>query len=225
LGWESGTPYVIDEFTDDFYLTSTGVETEYNGWKISEYLPCKGVDMLAGLPSSIAAGYCRSYNSNKEDIYKLISHNANTDKFGTTIYTVCDSAEFVRFSMSNSDWSKTEITPFAAKRVTPTTVMETGEIYAIKEWENGALKDADGTVIEVNKWFVSGFIPCSGLSKVYLSMTVRKNVCFYDTSKNHLSTIISGENTSFDVPDSASYMRISAGFDAGIANPILVTAE
>ena len=226
LGWESGTPYVIDEFTENYYLTSAGKEEAYNGWKISEYLPCKSVDMFTGVPLNTLP-YCLCYNGNKEVICGIIQHNGNTDKFGTNNFTVTNNAEYMRLSMSNNDWKNTTVTPYAVEEVSGTTVMEPGEIYAIKEWENGALIEVNGTVSAYGGWFVSGFIPCSGHTKAYLSVGYRKNVCFYDASKNFISSINTDVFTNFEIPGTATYMRISMWFalTKTSAHPVLITVE
>lgn len=108
-GWTSGVPYDhLTSLVANCYIESNGVQTAYNGWSATDYLPCDGVEDIvidfkyADYEEYESKNYNAFYDENKQFIR---SFSFTSNRTSETV-SICEynnmvipaNAKYVRFS-------------------------------------------------------------------------------------------------------------------------------
>lgn len=213
VGWVSGVPYDMTGYTDNKYL-SNGVETAYNGWAITPYLPIKG----AFITSSVA--FATAYSAR---------YDGSQTYLGRPTYVLDSSVpqsiigEYVRFSDTRANVTGAVITPYKFPVITESSVIAADTWYTFTPITGKYVSNANGNEVTDAGYDCSDFLNCFGMSTVQLNQVAGTwgDMVFYDGNKNYISGVELRDanfTTAQTVPSGARYVRISieAGYNVGL---------
>lgn len=207
-GWVDGQPYEI-EWTEGYSIdTATGADKETSGCWASNYLPCHGASAVY-----MGTGLYQNYGVMFYDESKnfLVSIGSGTYG-GYDTPSVPLNAYYVRCYTAKADKTAATLTPLVYPKLTETSMYEVGTRYSL-DWEYGITLNANtGAESEQTNdadETVSKYAFCMGASTVTVSSKVRHPICFYDSDKNFISSVMFGISTAVaNIPDNAAYFRI-----------------
>ena len=205
VGWVSGVPYdMSDGYTDNMYLAG-GVETAYNGWAISPYLPVKGAYIKSDVDWT--NGYVAWYDDEKtyKGQFGLRSSYANP----ISIFN----ASFIRVSDTRTKVLNATITPYKFTALQESSVAPS-DTWCTRDITDGIyVQTNNGAEHTDSRYACSAFINCFGFSKMYFNQASGSwgNVVFFDQQKNYISAVDGafGTSTEITIPTGAYYVRFS----------------
>lgn len=213
---------------DGFYVNnSNGEITEYDGWSVSDYIPCSGYDYLvAYVDNDQGTIYNAFYTSSKTFISSFKIYTQNETKIN-----IPSNAAYFVVSYATEDFYDLKIKSFYQTKKDSQRAFENFIFkYGVEQSKNLLNLDTitNGYYLDVNTgglltdtdYFVSDFISIEPETRYAFCKLYGSNgfsiedythyVCFYDEDKIFISSSYGSLNAEATSPKKAKYMRFSA---------------
>lgn len=210
-GWTDGAAYAI-AWTDGYGISHSndlgyeaGSAYEKSERSISDYLPCRGVDMveLSGVYANYGIFY---YAADKT----YLGRSETTSVVDANRVDVRRDAYYIRVQKATT--STASVTPHDLPVLDSATVWASGEYYALNWVDDKQVSTDTGADIDKAGGTCSDFAICYGASSIQFSSGSRNTIAWYDNGKQLVSTQTRQNNTTpVNIPDGVAYFRFVNG--------------
>lgn len=212
-GWTDGESYNLN-WTDGYYLTSTGAPAKIDGFSVTEFMPCAGVTNII---------VCKRAGNNDQYNYfydkernKISGFSFANNKYSTI--EVPENAAFFRISVRTEAKDMVIVSPNTADLDRDVGTDWTDGVAYTTTWTDGTFINGANTG-SYPDYSTSGFMGCNGASTISFAPDIETKYeynAFYDVNHMYISsfTVSASNNWTVTVPQTAAFVKVTKNTSA-----------